>query len=38
MKNMLLAVLRGSAFLWPGGSWNVNKVKFKDGRPIVVTH
>jgi hypothetical protein len=22
----------------PGGSWNVNKVKFKDGRPIVVTH
>jgi hypothetical protein len=22
----------------PGGSWNVNKVKFKDGRPIVATH
>lgn len=22
----------------PGGSWNVNKVKFKDGKPIVATH
>ena len=22
----------------PGGSWNVKKVKFRDGRPIVVTH
>ena len=22
----------------PGGSWNVNKVKFKSGEPIVVTH
>jgi hypothetical protein len=22
----------------PGGSWNVNKVKFKNGRPIVATH
>jgi len=22
----------------PGGAWNVNRVKFKDGKPIVVTH
>jgi len=22
----------------PGGAWNVNKIKFKDGRPIVATH
>jgi hypothetical protein len=22
----------------PGGSWNVNKVKFKNGDPIVATH
>jgi hypothetical protein len=22
----------------PGGSWNVNKVKYKNGDPIVVTH
>jgi uncharacterized protein DUF6152 len=22
----------------PGGAWNVAKTKFKDGRPIVVTH
>jgi hypothetical protein len=22
----------------PGGSWNVNKVKFKNGNPIVATH
>jgi hypothetical protein len=22
----------------PGGSWNVNKVKFKNGDPIVVSH
>ena len=22
----------------PGGSWNVNKIKFKDGKPIAVTH
>jgi Family of unknown function (DUF6152) len=22
----------------PGGSWNVNKIKFKNGDPIVVTH
>jgi len=22
----------------PGGAWNVNKVKFKNGDPIVVTH
>jgi hypothetical protein len=22
----------------PGGAWNVNKIKYKDGRPIAVTH
>jgi len=22
----------------PGGAWNVNKIKYKDGKPIVVTH
>jgi hypothetical protein len=22
----------------PGGAWNVNKVKFKDGSPVVVSH
>jgi hypothetical protein len=22
----------------PGGAWNVNKVKYKSGEPIVVTH
>jgi hypothetical protein len=22
----------------PGGAWNVNKVKHKNGEPIVVTH
>ena len=22
----------------PGGSWNVGKIKFKSGEPIVVTH
>jgi len=22
----------------PGGSWNVNKIKYKNGNPIVVTH
>jgi len=22
----------------PGGAWNVNKVKFKSGDPVVVTH
>jgi len=22
----------------PGGAWNVNKVKYKNGDPIVVTH
>jgi hypothetical protein len=22
----------------PGGSWNVNKIKFKSGEPIVATH
>jgi hypothetical protein len=21
----------------PGGSWNVNKIKFKDGQPISAT-
>jgi hypothetical protein len=32
---MTVEPLRSGA---PGGSWNVNKTKFKDGRPIVVTH
>jgi hypothetical protein len=22
----------------PGGSWSVDKIKFKDGQPIVVGH
>jgi hypothetical protein len=22
----------------PGGSWNVNKIKYKSGDPIVATH
>ncbi len=22
----------------PGGAWNVNKIKFKNGDPIVATH
>jgi len=22
----------------PGGAWNVNKIKYKDGSPIAVTH
>jgi hypothetical protein len=22
----------------PGGAWNVNKIKYKNGNPIVVTH
>jgi hypothetical protein len=22
----------------PGGAWNASKVKFKDGKPIVVTN
>jgi hypothetical protein len=22
----------------PGGAWNVNRTKFKDGKPVVVTH
>ena len=22
----------------PGGAWTVSKTKFKDGRPIVVSH
>ena len=22
----------------PGGAWNANKTKFKDGRPVIVTH
>jgi hypothetical protein len=21
----------------PGGSWNLRRIKFKDGRPVVVT-
>ena len=32
---MTIQPLRSGA---PGGSWNVGKTKFKDGRPIVVTH
>jgi hypothetical protein len=32
---MTIQPLRSGA---PGGSWAVNKTKFKDGRPIVVTH
>ena len=22
----------------PGGAWNVNKITYKNGEPIVVTH
>jgi len=32
---MTIEPLRSGA---PGGSWNVGKTKFKDGRPIMVTH
>jgi uncharacterized protein DUF6152 len=32
---MTIEPLRSGA---PGGSWNVKKTNFKDGRPIVVTH
>ena len=32
---MTIDPLRSGA---PGGAWNVNKARFKDGRPIVVTH
>ena len=32
---MTIEPLRSGA---PGGSWNVGKTKFRDGRPIVVTH
>jgi hypothetical protein len=32
---LMIDPLRSGA---PGGAWNVNKVKFKDGRPIIVTH
>ena len=32
---MTIEPLRSGA---PGGSWNVGKTKFKDGRPIVVSH
>jgi hypothetical protein len=32
---MTVEPLRSGA---PGGSWNVRKTMFKDGRPIVVTH
>jgi len=32
---MTIDPLRSGA---PGGSWNVNKIKFKDGKPIAVTH
>jgi hypothetical protein len=32
---MTIEPLRSGA---PGGSWNVGKTKFRDGRPIVVSH
>ena len=32
---MTVAPLRSGA---PGGSWSADKIKFKDGRPIVVSH
>jgi hypothetical protein len=32
---MMIEPLRSGA---PGGSWNVGKTKFRDGRPIVVSH
>ena len=32
---LMVEPLRSGA---PGGAWNVNKTKFKDGSPIVVTH
>jgi hypothetical protein len=32
---MTIEPLRSGA---PGGAWNVGKTKFKDGRPIVVSH
>jgi len=32
---MTIDPLRSGA---PGGAWNVGKTKFKDGRPIVVSH
>src|SRR5262245_10815473 len=32
---MTIEPLRSGA---PGGAWTVGKTKFKDGRPIVVTH
>jgi len=31
---MRIAPLRSGA---PGGAWNVNKIKYKDGQPIAVT-
>jgi hypothetical protein len=33
--SMTIDPLRSGA---PGGAWNVNKVKYKNGNPIVVTH
>jgi hypothetical protein len=32
---MTIDPLRSGA---PGGAWNVNKIKYKNGNPIVVTH
>ena len=32
---MTIEPLRSGA---PGGSWNLNKIKFKNGSPIVATH
>ena len=33
--NMQVQPLRSGA---PGGAWNTNKTKFKDGKPVVVSH
>ena len=32
---MIIAPLRSGA---PGGAWSADKIKFKDGRPVVVGH
>jgi hypothetical protein len=32
---LMIDPLRSGA---PGGAWNVNKIKFKNGRPVIVTH
>jgi hypothetical protein len=34
--HLIIDPLRSGA---PGGSWNVNKIKFKDGKPVgTATH